>query len=227
MSDRPAAEPEFTTRPTAEESSPSADEFPISRRRSSVVRTRVIPAIAGLMLLAIIGVIVWAMVAPESARSDIRQRIGNVIVYEEPRLATDFTLPYLNRGGLDSGGDDFQLSDLRGQTVILNFWASWCGPCEAEMPVLKQASQELADEGVVVIGVNTLDDRPAAENFIEELAVEYPNVIDRGEGEIAVEYGVAGVPETFVVGPDGNLVAHLLGTVESVQDVRDLAALAQ
>lgn len=216
MSDRPASDSEFTTPATPEDRSSEP------RGSATVIRTRIIPALAGVLLLGIIVMIAWAMFAPESARSDIRQRIGNVIVFEDPEPASSFTLPYLNRNA-----GEFQLSDLQGKTVVLNFWASWCGPCRSEMPVLKQASRELADENIVVIGVNTLDDKPAAEDFIEELNVEYPNVIDEGEGRVAVDYGVTGVPETFVVGPDGNLVAHLLGTVDNVQDVRDLAALAQ
>jgi thiol-disulfide isomerase/thioredoxin len=167
----------------------------------------------------LIGVLIWALVAPESARTDPRRQINGAIVEENPDPAAGFTLARFD------GQGDVSLSDYRGKVVILNFWASWCGPCIEEMPLLEQASNEFGED-VVVLGVNVWDDRSSAASFVESLGVSYP-ILDGGQDEIAVEYGVVGMPETYIVDPNGDVVAYFRGAFDSVQDLRDLIALAR
>lgn len=125
---------------------------------------------------------------------------------------------------LTAFGEDeaFTLSDYRGQIVIINFWGSWCGPCRVEAPELQAIYEDYQDDGVVVIGVNWLDTRNDALDFIEEFGLTYPNGPDLGE-RIAQDYNITGAPENFVVGRDGVVVEAIIGQASYAQlaDVLD------
>ncbi len=189
---------------------------------STIVRTRVIPAVAGLMLVGIVGLILYAMFAPESARRDTRRQIGNIIVFDDPRPASDFELQPID------GGEPVSLSSMRGKTVLLNFWASWCGPCRDEIPVLVQANRQLP-ENVVIVGIDTLDERDDALAMMEELQVNYLVLDDNGgaSDSVAVEYGLVGVPESYLIDPEGNLVAVLRGEFKTTAEVMEMVALGR
>ncbi len=131
----------------------------------------------------------------------------------DPRPAPDFILTTYD-------GRQLQLSDFRGQVVVLNFWASWCPPCRAEAPVLEQASREFRDAGVVIIGIDVWDDDDQAAAFLEEFGITYPNAEDTTR-LIPVEYGVTGLPETFVVDRRGVLVRRWVGPLQA-DDLRHL-----
>ena len=103
-----------------------------------------------------------------------------------------------------SDGTRFELSSLRGQKVVLNFWASWCGPCRHEAPILNR----LHDEGVKVVGLS-VEDLSAAKvgAHARSLGMRYP--VARPEQELMGRLGIASVPTTCVIAPDGTLVtAH-------------------
>lgn len=207
-------------------SSDDVDETPEAPEHASVIRTRVIPIIAGLLMLSIIGLIVWAMFAPDSARNETRSELSGSVVLDDPEPAQDFTLEPLD------GGEPVSLSDLRGKTVILNFWASWCGPCIKEMPVLIRANDQIEEQyggDVVLVGVNIWDSDDAARDLASELGVDYMMLADSGgqNSAIAVDWGVVGVPETYVIDPEGNKVAFRRGEFENVQDLNDLIAIAR
>lgn len=190
--------------------------------QTSVIRTRVIPAIAGLFMVGIVGLILWSMFAPESARRDTAHQVGGAIVLDEPQPVSDFELETL-------GGDEVvSLSDFRGKTVILNFWASWCQPCVREIPILMQATRQLGDD-VVLIGMNTLDDESEAIAMMDEFNMNYVNLNDndRSGGAVSVDFGVRGVPETYVINADGELVAFRRGDFQTASDVHAIIALAQ
>jgi cytochrome c biogenesis protein CcmG/thiol:disulfide interchange protein DsbE len=118
-------------------------------------------------------------------------------------LAPDFTLQTF-------GGDSVTLSELRGQVVVINFWASWCPPCRDEAPYLEQTWREYKDQGVVFIGVDYVDTEPEALAYIEEFDITYPNGPD-ARTEISQAYQIQGVPETFFVGVDGTLRGAKIG----------------
>lgn len=125
----------------------------------------------------------------------------------EGQPVPDFTLTTFD-------GDEIRLSDLRGQIVVINFWASWCGPCHTEADILQEVSEAYADDGVVLLGLAYRDIPESALDFIDRYAITYAN----GDGtEIADAYGVQGVPETFIIGPDGRIVENgmILGPVTS------------
>jgi cytochrome c biogenesis protein CcmG/thiol:disulfide interchange protein DsbE len=122
------------------------------------------------------------------------------------RPAPGFDLPRVDGDGTIS------LSSLRGRVVVLNFWASWCGPCRVEHPDLEAAWQRYREHGVVIIGVGYQDRAADALAFRRDLGGDWPLVEDP-ESRIALAYGVTGVPETFFVAPDGRVSGKSYGPV--------------
>jgi cytochrome c biogenesis protein CcmG/thiol:disulfide interchange protein DsbE len=114
------------------------------------------------------------------------------------------------------------LSELRGTTLVINFWASWCPPCRDEAPVLEQAWRQ-SDRDVLVLGVNQQDAREAARGFIREFSLSFPHLREAGK-ETAQGWGVTGLPETFFVSPEGNIVSHVIGVVSPRQMTSGIAA---
>lgn len=116
-------------------------------------------------------------------------------------------------------GQPFDLAEHRDKVVVVNFWASWCPPCREEIPVLQAAQQRLGDQGLQVVGVNSQDTDADARAFLDEVGgTPFPNVVDH-DGNHAVDWGVFGLPETYVVDRDGVVRAKLTGalTAEWVQ----------
>lgn len=112
--------------------------------------------------------------------------------------APDFTITTFD-------GETLRLSDLRGRVVLLNFWASWCGPCRDEAPLLEQLWQDYRDRGVVVVGVAYSDLDTDSRAFINEFGVTYPNGPDTGTTISKNQYHIVGVPETFVIDQNGDV----------------------
>lgn len=111
-------------------------------------------------------------------------------------------------------GRAVRLEDFRGKVVFVNFWASWCPPCRAEAPMLETTWRQLKDQDVVFLGVNTQDEEPRARDFLEEFSISYPNGRDPG-GRIAIDYGVWGLPEAFIIDPAGRITYKHIGTLGS------------
>ena len=102
------------------------------------------------------------------------------------------------------------LSDIRGRVVLLNFWASWCAECRPEMPVLQRLHEELEPRGLAVVGINARDEASTLRRYARELRLTFPLVFDR-DGTINRQYGVVGLPTTFLIGRDGRAVAFGVG----------------
>ena len=100
------------------------------------------------------------------------------------------------------GGDLLRMSDLKGKVVVLNFWASWCPPCRAEMPDFEEMWQEMRDDDVVFVGVAVSDSPDEARAFVEATGVTYPVGVDPS-GSIASDYRVLSLPTTFLIDREG------------------------
>ena len=150
-------------------------------------------------LIPLFALLAWAASQQrgQPAGTGINQQFGEIPVESSP--AADFTLPLLN-------GDAVRLSDLRGSVVMVDFWASWCAPCRQESPALNRAYAAYADRPVEFIGVNVWDTENSAELFLVEYGVEYPAGVDSG-GDIALNYGVRGIPEKFFIDANG-IIRH-------------------
>jgi cytochrome c biogenesis protein CcmG/thiol:disulfide interchange protein DsbE len=125
-------------------------------------------------------------------------------------------------------GEEFDIRELRGKVVVINFWASWCSPCEQEAVELEEAYQFFKGEGVVFLGVDYVDSEPEALAYLAKFNITYPNGPDLGTRN-SQAFRIRGVPETFIVGKDGSLVDVKIGPYNSLQEIKTavLNALGQ
>jgi thiol-disulfide isomerase/thioredoxin len=131
------------------------------------------------------------------------------------RDAPDFALPIVaNAAALKTGAPLLRLSELRGQAVLLDFWATWCGPCRAEAPIVDRVSRRWRDRGVVVVGVDTDGpDQGDPRAFAMSHGLTYPIVQD-GAGGTSRSYDVDSLPTLVVVSPSGKVVAVRTGVTD-------------
>jgi cytochrome c biogenesis protein CcmG/thiol:disulfide interchange protein DsbE len=121
--------------------------------------------------------------------------------------APGFRLPSLAGGEVD-------LASQRGKVVVLNFWATWCPPCVAEMPSLERLHRALSPEGLSVVTVSTDEDEAALRRFVAERSLTLPVLKDPGGRLAAGQYRTTGYPETFVLDRNGRVLQHVVGPAE-------------
>ncbi len=161
-------------------------------------------AILGLLVVALLGLLVVQACTPsaQTIRDGGQEATIGVKVGD---LAPDFTLT-------DLEGNLLRLSDLRGKVVFINFWATWCPPCRAEMPEIEAIHQEYKDKGVVVIGLDILESEDEVRQFVEQGGYSWTFVIDT-TGEVAASYNVTAIPKSFFIDREGIIRAVNIGAM--------------
>ncbi len=114
------------------------------------------------------------------------------------------------------GGEEMSLRDLRGQVVVLNFWASWCGPCKAEAPALQATYEKYQGQGVAFLGIAYADNGPKSLEFLADYNITYLNAPDLGT-RISEIYSIQGVPETFIIDQNGDVAEFIFAGVTEEQ----------
>ena len=167
------------------------------RKRTLIILTSMVPIAALFVLLG------WAMAQSGGNPGGFvtNSKFGEVSVDQRP--AREFVEESLDGGTVS-------LSELRGKVVMLDFWSSWCPPCRQEAPALAQVYREYEGRNIEFIGVAIWDDREDVGRHVKEFDLTYPNVLD-DKGKIAIDYGVAGIPEKFFIDTEGILVQKFVG----------------
>jgi TonB family protein len=109
----------------------------------------------------------------------------------------------------DLDGKQVDLQSLKGKVTLLDFWASWCGPCVRELPHIEKLHRDFKDRGLVVLGVNN-EEADVARAFVKNKGYTFTSLVDEGR-EVAMKYGVSGIPHVFVIGREGKVKWHALG----------------
>jgi len=155
---------------------------------------RILTAILGLILTTVL------LVAGCSAQGS---QVGE--------LAPDFQLPNLE-------GQSISLSDFRGEPVLVNFWASWCGPCIYEMPFIQEVYEEWSASGLVVLAINKGESLSTAKDFMQSDNYSFPVLLDISQ-DVALEYNIRGIPTTFFIDKDGIIQAIKVGAFSSRAEI--------
>ena len=157
----------------------------------------------GVPVIDILGLLGWASLPGYSQPTGLNRDFKAVAV--EPRAASDFNLTTMD-------GRNISLADFKGKIVLIDFWASWCEPCRYEAHLLNDGYNAYSNNNVEFIGINIWDNESSAENFVEEFSVPYANGIDVS-GNIAINYGVAGVPEKYFIDQYGYIQKKFRGPI--------------
>jgi thiol-disulfide isomerase/thioredoxin len=157
-----------------------------------------------MLAVAVVALLpVLAFAGPASAEQ--LRELGLQPLKEGTRLV-DFELK-------DLVGSSRKLSDFTGKVVFLNFWASWCGPCRAEMPSMQALYQKLKGKGLEIVAVNLQEDAAAVQRFVKAQGLSFPVLLD-SSGRVGATYGARSIPTTYIIDRQGFVIAGTLGSRE-------------
>jgi cytochrome c biogenesis protein CcmG, thiol:disulfide interchange protein DsbE len=168
------------------------------------VSRRILPILASLAGVCLVGLLIYG-VSAQSANRTLDEALAQG---QHPRAPeATHLLPRL------SGGSDASLASFSGKVVVLNFWASWCEPCQLEAPLLERAQRSLEHHDGTVLGVTYKDVTSDSLSFVRQYHLTYPNLRD-GDGDFASSYGTNQLPESFVIDRHGHIVAISRGEID-------------
>jgi cytochrome c biogenesis protein CcmG, thiol:disulfide interchange protein DsbE len=126
----------------------------------------------------------------------------------------------------DLEGKDVSLSSYKGKVILLNFWATWCGPCKAEIPGFVELQNEYGKDGLVVVGYSVDDDAPKARAFANEYKMNYPVLLGLGREDVQDAYGpIWGIPASFIISREGKVCQKHLGIAPKAVFEKEIKAL--
>jgi peroxiredoxin len=159
--------------------------------------------IAVVALIALLGVAIVQAMDKKAEPENVSQEAANMGGLKVGAKAPDFELKTLS-------GDTVKLSDLKGKKVMLNFWATWCPPCKAEMPAMEEFHKEAGDE-VVILAVN-IDPHLDVKAFVDENGITFPIPLD-AEDKVNETYQVLSIPTTYFIDTKGNIGNKFIGAM--------------
>ena len=157
-----------------------------------------------------------AQSAPQSSAGPALPSISGLAETSGPATGLDVGQAGPDFETVTDSGQPVRLSDLRGQVVLLNFWATWCGPCRVEMPAFEAAFQNYGDAGLAILAVNNAEPPAAVQAFRQEMNLSFPLVMDT-DGAVQRRYGVQMYPSTFLLDRSGTIIARHFGPLTEAQ----------
>jgi cytochrome c biogenesis protein CcmG/thiol:disulfide interchange protein DsbE len=179
------------------------------------------PSIRGFIVTALVPAILLTLLVARilHANSEVTRAPA---ISANPNAAPDFTINVWN----GSPGEKIHLAALKGKPIVINFWGSWCIPCQAEAPILSAAAKTYAAQGVVFIGIAFQSPEPDGKAFIQKHDVTYPCGPDPS-GDILTSYGITGLPQTILIDRSGVIVRHIYGQITAATFNPAVEALAK
>lgn len=167
------------------------------KRRRLMIRT--------IILFVLLGAVAYTLYANFTKDKQTRVAVGE--------MAPDFVLT-------DLQGNKHRLSEYKGQGVFLNFWGTWCKPCETEMPYINNQYHQFKDKGVQVLAVDVGESKLAVSKFVQRHQLDFSVVIDN-DSQVQAAYGIDPIPATFLIDKSGKVVKYFTGqmTEETVRDL--------
>ncbi len=162
--------------------------------------------IVGFVAGVVVGTIAGAHVAGKQNQVGVNASAQLSPAHNEGKIAPDFQLSSLD-------GKQVKLSSYRGKAVLLNFWATWCGPCKIEMPWFAELQKRYRDQGLEVVGISAdNEDKNAVSQFARQMSVNYTILL--GTDPVSDAYGgVQGLPTTFYIDREGKIVKQVMGLI--------------
>ena len=174
-----------------------------------------------LILVGVLGTLGFFLLFSQEIKFSLSQKEALKKVLGDINKAPDFTLTAMN----DS---IYTLSKLEGKVVLINFWATWCGPCRMEIPEFNEMHKSYHEKGLEILGISVSDNKKQLKNFAKSFAVDYPLLYGgaREMNKIMKDYGgVYAVPSSFLVGKNGNIVWSYPGAILKNYDPQTFATL--
>ena len=173
------------------------------------------------IIVGVLGVLGFFLLFSQELKLNLSQKKALNKVLGDINKAPDFTLTAMN----DSV---YMLSRLEGKVVLINFWATWCGPCRMEIPELNEMHKSYHEKGLEILGISVSDNKKQLKNFAKSFAVDYPLLYGgtREMNKVMKDYGgVSAVPSSFLVGKNGAIVWSYPGAILKNYDPQTFATL--
>ena len=174
-----------------------------------------------LLLIVFFGTIGYIALFSQDTSITLSQKEKVKKVLQDINKAPDFTLQALN----DSS---YTLSKMDGKVVLINFWATWCGPCRMEIPEFNELHKSYHEKGLEILGISVSDNKKQLKNFVKSFAVDYPLLYGsaRDMNNIMKDYGgVYAVPSSFLIGKEGSIIWSYPGAILKLYDPQTFSAL--